>query len=113
MPYDIHLSGVSGCGACCKLGPIESRPDLGNYLKPADLEKYKSMIGDDDWCVHYDKDTRRCGIYDNRPSFCKVDVKSYEEMYGIEASELSDFCAFCCRENIHDVYGENSVEMVS
>ena len=24
---------------------------------------------------------------------------------------MSDFCAFCCREQIGDVYGENSKEM--
>ena len=40
---------VKGCGACCKLGPLESRPDLASYLTTTELDLYKSMIGEDDW----------------------------------------------------------------
>lgn len=49
---------VKNCGACCKLGPLDSRPDLESYLTPSELSKYKSMVGPDDWCVNFDKATR-------------------------------------------------------
>ena len=103
---------VRNCGACCKLGiqypslwpymlisesffilflmnegPIDSRPFLDTYLTPAELEKYKSMIRPDDgWCVNFDKEKRICTIYDDRPTFCRVDVKTYKKMYDIEGS---------------------------
>jgi hypothetical protein len=57
---------VKGCGACCKLGPIESRPDLEEYLTPDEFTLYGTMIGEDDWCVNFDKETRMCKIYEDR-----------------------------------------------
>ena len=47
-----------------------------------------------------------CNNYENRPEFCRVDPKKFKVMYGIEEEELNDFCNFCCREQIEDVYGE-------
>lgn len=32
-------------------------------------------------------------------------------MFGIEDEDFSDFCNFCCREQITDVYGAESAEM--
>lgn len=32
-------------------------------------------------------------------------------MYDVEADDLNDFCAFCCRENITDTFGGESIEM--
>jgi hypothetical protein len=32
-------------------------------------------------------------------------------MFDIDEEDFSDFCAFCCREQITDTYGENSDEM--
>ena len=52
------------------------------------------------------KETRMCNNYENRPEFCRVDPKKFKVMYGIEEEELNDFCNFCCREQIEDVYGE-------
>ena len=69
------------------------------------------MIGPDDWCINFDKTTRNCKIYDERPSFCRVEFSTFNKMYGIEEDEMNDFCAFCCREQIADVYGEESSEM--
>ena len=37
---------VKNCGACCKLGPLETRPDLEDYLDKDQLNMYKSMIGE-------------------------------------------------------------------
>ena len=102
---------VSKCGACCKLGPLSSRPDLNEYLSEEDFERYKSMIGDDEWCVNFDKESRKCTIYEERPGFCTVALPTFQKMYGIEEEEFSDFCTFCCSEQITDVYGEDSDEM--
>lgn len=102
---------VKNCGACCKLGPMDSRPDLAEYLSPDELDLYESMIGPDDWCKNFDQETRMCKIYDDRPEFCRVDPQKFQKMYQIEEKELNDFCTFCCREQISDVYGDDSVEM--
>eukprot|EP01041_Mallomonas_annulata_P005022 gene5022-10050_t len=103
---------VKNCGACCKLGPIDSRPDLESYLDKAEFEQYKSMIGDDDWCKHFDKTKRVCTIYESRPEFCRVDPAKYKKMFDVEEEDMNDFCAFCCREQIADVYGDTSEEMI-
>jgi uncharacterized protein len=80
---------VKGCGACCKLGPLDSRPDLPEYLSAEELELYKSMIGPDDWCINYDKEKRLCKIYETRPTFCTVDPKKFTKMFGIEEAEMN------------------------
>ena len=102
---------VKGCGACCKLGPIDSRPELASYLTTTELDLYKSMIGEDDWCKHFDQTNRMCTIYDSRPTFCVVDPKKYKTMFDVDQEDLNNFCQFCCTEQIADVYGEDSPEM--
>jgi len=102
---------VKGCGACCKLGPLDSRPDLPTYLTPDELALYTSMIGPDDWCKHFDQEKRLCTIYDTRPTFCVVDPKKYKTMFNVDEDDLNNFCQFCCTEQIADVYGEDSPEM--
>mmetsp|Transcript_14045 Transcript_14045/g.18744 ORF Transcript_14045/g.18744 Transcript_14045/m.18744 type:complete len:110 (+) Transcript_14045:320-649(+) len=69
------------------------------------------MVGNDGWCVYFDKITRLCTIYDDRPDFCKVEANSFQSMYGIHSDDLDNFCTSCCREHISDVYGLNSQEM--
>lgn len=102
---------IKNCGACCKLGPLDSRPDLETYLNPDQFQQYKSMIGEDNWCINFDKTNRLCKIYDTRPDFCIVDPVKYQKVYDVEADDVNDFCAFCCTENIIDVYGEDSDEL--
>ena len=99
---------INNCGACCKLGPLESRPDLPEYLTEEELTLYKSMIGNDDFCKHFDQKTKMCKIYDHRPSFCVVKPEKMKVMFDIDKDEINDFCAFCCREQIGDHYGEES-----
>lgn len=109
------------------------------------------MIGEDDWCVNYDKDSRMCKIYETRPEFCVVDPRKFKLMYKVEKEDFNvrrcrfctfkknsdhsgyekedfifsfsclrksnhffqqDFCKFCCAEQIADVYGEDSEEMI-
>ena len=101
---------VSGCGACCYLKPDE-RDELENYLTSEDLELYLSLVGKNGWCVNYDLRQRNCRIYEDRPTFCRVTVATFQQMFGIEAMDLPEFAAACCREHISDVYGEDSTEM--
>ncbi|XP_020262335.1 uncharacterized protein LOC109838291 [Asparagus officinalis] len=63
-----------GCGACCKLdkGPAFPTPEEIFEDDPVHLQLYKSLIGPDGWCIHYEHATRTCSIYSDRPSFCRV-----------------------------------------
>jgi Fe-S-cluster containining protein len=99
---------IKDCGACCKLGPLESRPDLPEYLTEDELTLYQSMIGEDEFCKHFDQKAKMCTIYDQRPSFCVVKPEKMKVMFDIDQEEINDFCAFCCREQISDHYGEES-----
>lgn len=70
------------------------------------------MVGEEGWCVNFDHTTRKCNIYDDRPRFCRVEPEIFQDMYGIESEELSDFAIGCCREQIEGVYGDRSLEML-
>lgn len=102
---------VKQCGACCHLDPAE-RPDLDIYLSPEELDVYLSMVGEEGWCVNFDRATRECRIYENRPRFCRVEPDVFQDMYGVEPDELNDFAIDCCIEQIDGVYGERSLEML-
>ncbi|MGB7083943.1 MAG: YkgJ family cysteine cluster protein [Phormidesmis sp.] len=101
---------VKNCGACCQLDPAD-RPDLADYLSATELALYLSMVGDDGWCTHYDKTTRECRIYDERPSFCRVQSDTFKQLYGIAPDEVNDFAIECCEQQITGVYGNRSEEM--
>jgi uncharacterized protein len=102
---------VSGCGACCNLDP-SSRPDLEDYLSPEQLATYLSMVGEDGWCINFNKQNRDCQIYADRPSFCRVQADTFQAMFGIEPEDLEDFAIECCHQQIEDVYGDQSLEML-
>ncbi|KAJ1416910.1 putative zinc- or iron-chelating domain containing protein [Sesbania bispinosa] len=61
---EISWHCVEGCGACCKLqkGPSFPSPEE-IFTDPSHVELYKSLIGPDGWCIHYEKSTRKCSIY--------------------------------------------------
>jgi Fe-S-cluster containining protein len=100
---------VKNCGACCHLDP-EARPDLAEYLSEAELAQYLSMVGEDGWCINFDRQNRTCTIYETRPRFCRVEADVFKDMYGIEPEELDEFAIDCCEQQIADVYGEDSSE---
>jgi hypothetical protein len=102
---------VKQCGACCYLDPTE-RPDLEEYLSPEELELYLSMVGEGGWCVNFDRVSRECRIYTDRPRFCRVEADVFQDMFGIEPSELNEFAIDCCYEHIEDVYGDRSLELL-
>lgn len=101
---------IENCGACCHLQPAD-RPDLATYLTPEELVTYHSLVGADGWCINYDQLTRKCGIYNQRPNFCRVGVETFEKMFAIAPEELNDFAIDCCNQCIGDIYGESSLEM--
>lgn len=101
---------MSYCGACCYLNP-EERPELARYLTPEELAQYYSLVGADGWCIHYQQETRTCGIYEERPTFCRVSVENFERMFGVNNDEFDEFAINCCCEQIASVYGEESEEM--
>lgn len=99
-----------GCGACCNLSP-EDRPDLKRYLSSQELEMYLSMVGEDGWCINYDRKSRRCQVYEQRPGFCRVQPDRFKAMYGVEVGKFDDFAIACCQQQINGVYGVNSNEL--
>jgi len=101
---------IQQCGACCYLDPAE-RPDLADYLTPAELKHYLSLVGPEGWCVHFDAATRQCRIYAQRPRFCRVEPAVFRDLYGIEAAEFDEFAIACCQEQIGDARGPESPEM--
>ena len=101
---------VSNCGACCNLAPAD-RPNLNDYLSPEQLALYLSMVGEEGWCINFDRATRKCLIYEQRPDFCRVLPDTFEEMYGVDKEEFNDFAIDCCQQQIAGVYGNNSPEM--
>ena len=101
---------ISNCGACCNLDPAD-RPDLNDYLSPQQLELYLSMVGEEGWCINFDRAARKCLIYEQRPDFCRVLPDNFEQMYGVEQEEFNEFAIDCCKQQITGVYGEDSEEM--
>ena len=63
--------------------------------------------------IHFDHNTRKCSIYEQRPRFCRVRPDIFESMYEIEAEEFDDFAIACCHQQIVGVYGKNSPELVN
>jgi Fe-S-cluster containining protein len=74
---------VKQCGACCNLDPDE-RPDLEEYLSPEELDALSEHGGEGGWCVNFDRVTRECRIYPDRPRFCRVEADVFQEMFGVE-----------------------------
>ncbi|XP_050230220.1 uncharacterized protein LOC126679269 [Mercurialis annua] len=103
---------VEGCGACCKLakGPSFATPEE-IFTDPADIELYKSLIGTDGWCIHYDKGTRKCSIYNDRPYFCRVEEQVFLSLYAIAKKKFNNVACNSCRDTIKSVYGPHSKEL--
>ncbi|XP_062166584.1 uncharacterized protein LOC133872934 [Alnus glutinosa] len=103
---------VEGCGACCKLdkGPSFITPEEV-FSDPRDIELYRSLIGPDGWCIHFDKGTRTCSIYNDRPYFCRVEPDVFESLFGINKKKFNkEACSFC-RDTIKAIYGSHSKEL--
>jgi Fe-S-cluster containining protein len=49
---------------------------------------FRSMVGADGWCIHYDKPSRSCTIHNERPRFCRVEPETFKDLYGIEEKDM-------------------------
>ncbi|XP_038720532.1 uncharacterized protein LOC120013010 [Tripterygium wilfordii] len=105
-------SCVKGCGACCKLakGYSFATPEE-IFTDPKDIELYRSLVGADGWCVHYQKNTRTCSIYSDRPYFCRVEPNVFNSLYGIDEQKFNKEACSGCRDTIKAVYGSHSEEL--
>ncbi|KAL0336865.1 UNVERIFIED_CONTAM: hypothetical protein Scaly_1961600 [Sesamum calycinum] len=103
---------VQNCGACCKLdkGPTFPSPDE-IFDDPSDIQLYKSLVGEDGWCIHYDKSSRKCSIYAERPYFCRVEPEIFNTLYGIDKKKFNKEACSCCVDTIKAVYGTESEEL--
>ncbi|CAJ2652848.1 uncharacterized protein LOC123921664 isoform X2 [Trifolium pratense] len=81
---------VEGCGACCKLqkGPSYPSPEE-IFTDPSDVQLYNSLIGPDGWCIHYEKSTRKCSIYSERPYFCRAEPEVFESLFGVKEKNFN------------------------
>ncbi|MFM7888810.1 MAG: YkgJ family cysteine cluster protein, partial [Pseudanabaena sp.] len=86
--------------------------DLADYLTPAELQQYLSMVGIDGWCINFDRLNRKCSIYEHRPRFCRVKPDTFYDMFGVEAEDLDEFAIACCEEHIESIYGKSSLELL-
>lgn len=104
---------TTGCGACCKLdkGPAFPTPEEIFDEDPINLQLFKSIVGPDGWCIHYDHTTRTCSIYEDRPSFCRVKPDVFEKLYGIPERRFNKEACSSCRDTITAVYGSSSEEL--
>ncbi|PHT38376.1 hypothetical protein CQW23_21949 [Capsicum baccatum] len=103
---------VEKCGACCKLEKGPNFPSAEEIFDdPSDVELFNSLVGSDGWCIHFDKSTRKCSIYADRPYFCRVEPAIFETLYGIEKKKFNKEACSCCIDTIKAVYGSSSKEL--
>jgi hypothetical protein len=113
---------IAGCGACCRLDPGE-RGEALDALNPEQRELYLSMVGPDGWCIHFDTGGRRCRIYDERPTFCRVEnlvtlfgasARGDARQGDVEEGDAGDdpdgldpnaLAIACCKQQIRSEYG--------
>lgn len=96
---------ISQCGACCRLCPEERQEALA-ALSEEDQSVYLSMVGADGWCIHYDSGGRRCRIYDDRPTFCRV--SELGRLFDVDSDAIDAFAVACCQQQIRSTYGGRS-----
>jgi Fe-S-cluster containining protein len=65
---------IAVCKArCCTLSVYCSAQDLDEHVVQWDYSRpYRIRKRDDDYCVHSEPETRRCGVYDKRPAICRT-----------------------------------------
>jgi len=108
---------IAGCGACCRLDPAERGEALA-ALSEAQRSQYLAMVGSDGWCIHFDTGGRRCRIYDDRPSFCRVENllslfgpqhaaadHAADDAPGGDALDADAFAIACCTQQIRSEFG--------
>ncbi len=93
----------SNCGICCtETEMLLSKKDISRlenlgfskcYFVKFDKHGYAQLKNQEGYCVFYDLKNRRCGIYANRPSGCRVYPVIVDEEKGIILDDICDSCS--------------------
>ena len=83
----------SNCGVCCTetemllskkdIKRLESKGYRRNSFVRCDKQGYAELKNRDGYCVFYDRKNRRCSVYVDRPSGCRVYPVIVDEEKGI------------------------------
>ena len=92
----------SNCGICCTetemllavkdIRRLEKKGFSNNYFAAFDKEGYAVLKNRDGYCVFYDLKGRRCSVYADRPSGCRVYPVIFDEENGIVFDDICDSC---------------------
>ncbi len=99
---------IEKCGACCRLAPNERQEAIAALSQP-DQAEYMAMVANDGWCKHFNKVSKKCMIYEQRPSFCKV--SNLTSLFRVEKNQFDAFAINCCKEQIISIYGPKSQQL--
>ena len=100
---------VPECGACCNVGGYDADV-LDEILRDqSDVDRYMAMLGEDGWCRNYDKQSRTCTTYEDRPWFCQVKKHTLGKVF--EFDDFDKFAIECCFYHIDEIHGPQSDEM--
>ena len=99
---------IANCGACCRLAPLE-RLDALEALTSSQAMKYLKMVGHDGWCKYFDRGSRTCRIYKERPDFCRI--SNLTVIFDINPNDATSKAISYCRQHIRALYGGKSKEM--
>lgn len=58
------------------------------------FQLYRSMIGPDGWCIHYEKTTRKCSIYPGDYSFCVDCLLCLLKQLLVPLNSVNTICIF-------------------
>ena len=92
----------SNCGICCTetemllsvkdITRLEKKGFSKNYFAKFDKQGYAVLKNRDGYCVFYDLRKRRCSVYADRPSGCRVYPVILDEEKGIVFDDICDSC---------------------
>ena len=92
----------SNCGICCTetemllavrdIRRLEKKGYNNNYFTEFDKQGYAVLKNRDGYCVFYDLKGRRCTVYADRPSGCRIYPVILDEEKGIVFDDICDSC---------------------
>ena len=104
----ISWSCIENCGACCQID-LTQRDNLSGILNNEDISLIKSMTRNDGWCKYFDKENKKCIIYESRPHFCRVN--EFSKSFKGYLKKGDKFLIDCCKQHIACIYGKKSTQM--
>jgi len=93
----------SNCGICCKetemllaekdIKRLEKKGFSKKNFTEIDNQGYAVLKNQDGYCVFYDLKSRKCSVYVDRPSGCRVYPVILDEDKGIVFDDICDSCS--------------------